>query len=131
MQHGKVNYIYTLQARSCHGRKLCLTNRIKRTTMKKIIAAGAILASLSAQVLAQDNAAPAASNSGNAAATAQTGTASTGAAGAGSSGGFLGGGTIAGVSTATAVAIGATIAFVAAASSDDGSATSHSTTTHH
>jgi predicted lipid-binding transport protein (Tim44 family) len=90
--------------------------------MKKILITGAILSLLSAQVFAQDStatAAPAAQPAAN-----------TNANGNGSSGSFLNG-TVAGVSTGTLIGIGAAIAFVAVAASDDKSATSHSTTTHH
>jgi predicted lipid-binding transport protein (Tim44 family) len=90
--------------------------------MKKILITGAILSLLSAQVFAQDStatAAPAAQPAAN-----------TNANGNGSSGSFLNG-TVAGVSTGTLIGIGAAIAFVAVAASDDKSATSHSATTHH
>lgn len=92
--------------------------------MKKILVTGAILSLLSAQVFAQDStatAAPAAQPAANA---------NTNANGNGSSGSFLNG-TVAGVSTGTLIGIGAAIAFVAVAASDDKSATSHSATTHH
>jgi hypothetical protein len=106
--------------------------------MKKLLVASAILGLLSTQVFAQETAATAGNASGaatgqaaGAATGAGTGTAAGTAAAATTSGGFFGAGAIAGLSTGTAVAVGAAVAGIAVAASDNGSSTTHHAATSH
>jgi predicted lipid-binding transport protein (Tim44 family) len=94
--------------------------------MKKILAMIAALGLVSAPVFAQETSQQTPAPAANTAVAADgTATAATGATG------FLATPVVAGLTIGTSIAIGTAVVAVAAAVSDNGSSTSHTTTTHH